>query len=416
MNYLNFEIRNILRHRKRSIVTILTICLGFTALGVIGGMVNNIYSRLKGQAIVSEKLGHITFAKQGFFQNGKIEPEDYLWDGDELKDILKIIKNDPNVELATPRISLFGIASNNNASTIFLTEAIVPEDDHKLLQTEVDGSLRKDGTITLSDDKSKIAEVAIGQELSDNLGIKKGDYFTLLTTTKTGMANAVDVDVTEVYNTGNPATNDKFVLTNFDLIQSLYDTEGAQRIVVTVKDDSKVEAVKSSLTAQLQGAGYATDSRSWNEMSLFYEKVKTTFAAIFRVLTIIITVVVLLTLLNTMQMSVTERTKEIGTMRAIGVLKRDVIKLFCIEGITMGIIGCLLALPVLLIISNILQALNVTFVPPVASAEVPIILMLKLPKMLVVFFLFLISSLLSSFWASNKISKQPVVDSLLQFN
>lgn len=416
MNYLNFALRNILRHRKRSIVTVLTVCLGFTALGVIGGIVNNIYSRLKEQAIVAEKLGHITFAKEGFFENGKMEPEKYLWDKEELDNILKILRAEPDVLIATPRINIFGIASNGKASTIFVTEAVEPVDDHKLIKTNVDGRTETEWGISLDTDRDKRTEVAIGDELAKNLGVKKGDFFTLLTTTKEGMANAIDADVVKVFNTGNPATNDKFVLSNFSLIQELYDTEGAQRIVVTIKDDTNIPVVKERLVSSLASAGYITQAQSWSELSLFYEKVKTTFGAIFRVLSIIITVVVLLTLLNTMQMAVAERTKEIGTMRAIGMLKKDVTKLFCVEGITMSILGCLLSIPVLLLISTILQILNITFIPPVASAAVPIVLILKASKIVPLFVLFLGAGFFASYWASNRISKQPVVNSLNQFN
>jgi len=390
--------------------------LGFTAIGVMGGMLNNIFSRLKGQAIVMEKLGHLTFAKKGFFENGKMAPEEYLWEKNELNDILRIIRKDPKVEMATPRLSMFGIASNGEASTIFITEAVVPEDDQRLLHADIDGRTEIAGTVTLPKDPSKRAEIAIGSELSANLGVGAGEYLTLLTTTKEGMANAVDADIAYVYNTGNPATDDKFVLTNFSLAQELYDTEGAQRVVVVLKDQSQIETARTDLLASLDQAGYEVETQSWNELSLFYTKITNMFGVIFRVLTVIITFVVLLTLLNTMQMAVTERTREIGTMRAIGMLKSSVVKIFCSEGIIMGILGCLLAIPILFLISNLLGALDVSFIPPVASAPVPIRLILTPQRILFAFTLFSIAALVSSFLASKRISNQKVVDSLSQIN
>jgi len=140
------------------------------------------------------------------------------------------------------------------------------------------------------------------------------------------------------------------------------------------------------------------------------------FGVIFRVLTIIITGIVLLTLLNTMQMAVTERTKEIGTMQAIGMLKKGIIQLFCTEGILMGFLGCLLALPILFLISGILKAANITFIPPVASSEVPLVLLLEPQQISLVFGLFCLASLVSSFLASRKIAHQEVVNSLMYMN
>ena len=379
-------------------------------------MVNNIFSRLKGQAIVAEKLGHITFAKAGFFENGKIEPEQYLWEKDELAGILNILRSDPAVELATPRLNLFGIASNGNASTIFITEATLPEDDQQLVRTNVDGRTNTRGAIVLEEQSEGRTEVAIGSELSSNLGLKEGDYFTLLTSTKEGVANAVDVDIVKVFNTGNPATNDKFVLTDFRLAQTLYDTEGAQRVVVTLKDDRQVAAAKERLLAELSGAGYAVDAQSWKDMSLFYSKIKAMFGVIFRVLMVIITFVVLLTLLNTMQMAVAERTNEIGTLRAIGMLKRQVIFLFCCEGFILSVIGCLLAIPILLFIAGLLQFLDVSFIPPVASVPISVALKFNPIQVVLVFILFSVSALVAAYLTSTKISRQKIIDSLISVN
>jgi len=414
MNYLNFAVRNIKRHKKRTIITVFIICLGFTALGVIGGILNNIFSRIKEQAVVVEKLGHITIAKEGFFENGKMSPEDYLWNKEEFDAVLKIIREDENVILATPRLSLFGIASNGKSSTIFITEGVVPEDDKLLTHTDIDG--RTERQLGAEGFINKTSEVAIGSELSENLKLEEGDFLTLLATTKDGIANAMDVDISNVYNTGNPGTNDKFLLSNFSMVQNLYDTEGAERIVVTIKDSEEIDRVENNLRDKLFAAGYSVEAKQWNELSPSYNKVKAMFGVVFRVLTVIITVIVLLTLLNTMRMAVNERAKEIGTIRAIGVLKRDVIQMFCIEGVLIGFLGCTFAIPILLGVQFLLKVLNITFIPPVASTEIPINLILKPTYILPVFVLFMVASLLSSFFASRKIAKQEIVHSLSQSN
>jgi putative ABC transport system permease protein len=416
MNNIVFALRNIFRNKKRSVVTVFTICLGFTALGVIGGMLNNIFSRLKEQAIVNEKLGHFTISKEGFSENGKISPQDYLWTKKELQDIQSIVKLDKNVAIATPRLSLFGIISNGNSSTIFISEAIVPIDDEQLSKTSIDGRIKEKGVVLLPTSNNKSEVVAISEELSKNLKIKEGDNLTLLTSTKDGIANALDVSIGQVYNTGNPGTNDKFVLMNFSTAQELYDTEGAQRLVVTVKDFSKLEETQDQVIKSLKQKGFKVESKTWEEISLSYGKVKTMFGVIFRVLSIIISFIVLLTLLNTMQMNVNERTKEIGTLGAMGMLKKNIIKIFCLEGLIMGIFGCLIAIPILLLIKLLLQWLNITFIPPVASSEVLIDLIFKAPTVISVFVMFVVASVVSSFFAARRITNQRIINSLNQSN
>lgn len=410
MNYLKLASRNLKRNRKRSIVTILIITLGFTALGTIGGMLANIFSRLKEQAVVNERLGHFSIEKVGFQSDGKMNPEKFLWSKSELEDILKTIRSDNSVTLATPRISINGMISNGTSSTIFLSEGVIPADEKILFKTDIDGRLNHPNLAELSEKNDEI--VSISEQLAKNLKVKKGDQMTLLTTTKDGIANANDIVIGEIFNTGNPATNDKFLLSNLSLLQRLYDTDGAMKIAVTIDDLNNIESVQSRLIEALDKKGYKVESQTWNKMSASYEKVKTMFGVIFRVLTVIISVIVLLTVLNTMQMNVNERTKEIGTIRAIGMTKNNVVKLFCIEGLMMGIIGGILGVIALMVVKVILLVLNITFIPPVASIEVPIAILPSPPQMIITFVIFLVVSVLSSFIASRRIVKQKVIDSL----
>lgn len=414
MEYVKFAFRNLKRHYSRTVVTIFTISLGFVALGILGGVVTNIFSRLKGQAIVVEKLGHITIAKKGFFDNHKIHPENYIFTKNELNEVLKISEEFPEIRIATPRLSIFGMANNGISNTIFLSEAIEPLADSILQTTVIDGRSKTRGATTISNTQDNL--VAIGSELANNLNLKIGDNLTLFTNTIDGMANAVDVEIEKIYNTGNPATNDKFILTNLKLIQELYDTNGADRIVLLLEDETKIQSIKTALIPLLQSKGIEIEAKPWDELSLFYSRVTKMFGIIFRVLTVIISVVVLLTLLNTMQMSVNERTREIGTLRAVGMTKSKIIKVFVIEAVIISILGALFAMPLLYLVKFILDNMNITFIPPVGSAPVPITLIFKVKNILLVAGLFSLASIISSYLASRKIAGQQIIQSLLKFN
>lgn len=410
MNYLKLAFRNLSRNRRRTIVSIFIITLGFTALGTIGGILSNIFSRLKEQAIVNERLGHFSIEKKGYRSEGKLFPEKYLWNKAELARIMAVIKNDKNVVLATPRISLNGMISNGKSSTIFISEGVVPGDDDQLFKTDIDGRNTRQNSAELP--KSNDAAVSISEELASNLKVEKGDVLTLLTTTKDGIANAEDVEIDRIYNTGNPATNDKFLLSNLSLLQRLYDTDGAMKVSVTVDHLDDLKLIQSRIITELGKKGFQVESRSWNELSSSYEKVKAMFGVIFRVLTVIISVIVLLTVLNTMHMNVNERTKEIGTIRAMGMTQNNVIKLFCTEGFVMALIGGVLGMVTLFIVKTILFLLNVTFIPPVASIKVPIAIMPTVPQLVITFIIFISVGTISSVLASWKIARQNVIDSL----
>ena len=93
--------------------------------------------------------------------------------------------------------------------------------------------------------------------------------------------------------------------------------------------------------------------KTWNELSLFYSKVKGMFDMIFMFLFIIVLVIVVMSVVNTMGMAVLERTREIGTLRALGLKRRGVGLLFAIEGAMIGLLGSILG-----VILNIIAWFN----------------------------------------------------------
>lgn len=406
MTFARLAARNVFRHRRRSIVTVCAVVLGFTAVSIVGGVVNNIFSVLTGQAISAERLGHLTFVKEGAFRDGKLNPEKYFWEKPELDAIMEILRKDPGVEIVTPRMRLFGLASNGKATSIFLSEAVVPTDDQK-----ISGGGGGIAGIAKLDDKAKDG-VVVGEELATMLGVKQGDQLTLVTQTRQGMVNAQDATIVQVYNTGNPATNDKFVLMPFELAQGLYDVDGADRLVVLLKDGNELEAARARLSGALSQAGHPVEVKSWNELSLFYEKVVKMFTVIFRVVTIVVSVVVLLALISAMISAVGERTAEIGTLRSMGLKRGSVTRLFATEGAMMGALGCLIGIPVVLIVSTIINQVGFSFIPPVSSAPVVVAVKLAPPRMVFAFVLFVVNAFLAAYFASRRAARLKIVDAL----
>lgn len=283
MSLSRLALRNVFRHRRRSLVTVSAVVLGFTAVSIVGGIVNNIFAVLEAQAINAERLGHLTLVKEGYFKDAKLNPEKYFWEKNELEQIISLLQQDPAVDLVTPRMRIFGLASNGRSTSIFLSEAVVAGDDKRIRGGASGG--RTQGNL---DEKTKDG-VVIGEEFASLLGVKAKDQITLLTQTRSGMVNAEEATITGVENTGNPATNDKFILMPFSFAQSLYEVEGADRLVVLLKDPSRLEEARTHLRQTLASSGHKVDVRSWNELSLFYEKVVKMFSVIFRVVTMYIT-------------------------------------------------------------------------------------------------------------------------------
>jgi hypothetical protein len=84
----------------------------------------------------------------------------------------------------------------------------------------------------------------VSSDLATLLNLHKGETFSLLASTIDGQANAVDVDVVDIFNTGSAGTNDKYVLTTLGLAQSPMNTDSVERFIVLLDSAALTEKVK----------------------------------------------------------------------------------------------------------------------------------------------------------------------------
>ncbi len=392
-------------------MTILAIALGFGAINLFQGYVHSTYQGLSNAAIHGSGLGHLTIFKKGFQTQGKLHPEKYQFNKQEVEAISGILRQDPNVELVTPRLSVAGIVSNGKNSTIFIGEGLVPVDD-----AVIRGDLSKfpgfSGTF-LSDQEP--AGVVMGSDLAAMLSLKLKDYAVILSNSYSGMANALDAKVVGIYNTGTAATNDKMMLMTFRHAQDLVDYQGAERLVVLLKNggDEKADAlIAEKMSALLSKAGYDVQIETWAKLSVFYNQVKNMFDMIFFFIFSIVLVIVVMSVINTMSMTVMERTREIGTLRALGFKQYGVKFLFSTEGALLGLLGSLLGSLIFFGVYFIITVTHPTYVPPASSNPVPLRVDLVWPSLARNMVFMLALSMVAAFVPARRSAKMSIVDAL----
>jgi putative ABC transport system permease protein len=227
-----------------------------------------------------------------------------------------------------------------------------------------------------------------------------------------GQMNALDIQVAGIYDTGTEATNDKYIRLSFDFAQSLYDTEKADRIIVLLKDWKLTTKTRSTLLSELDKAGIQTEIKTWNELSNFYSNVKNMFDMIFLFLFIIVLTIVVMSVINTMGMAVVERTREIGTLRALGLKRRSVGLLFAIEGGLIGVIGSVMGIGLNIIVWFVIGYIKPSYVPPGISSPVPLVVNLVPQAMFVFALTLVILSPLAAILPARRAARQNVVDAL----
>ncbi|MEA1935526.1 MAG: FtsX-like permease family protein [Thermodesulfobacteriota bacterium] len=406
--WIKIALRNILKNKRRSFVTLIAIAMGFAAVSIFQGYIHNTYKGLRNSAVRGEGLGHLTIYKQGWLEKGKIDPDKYMFSQEELKRISDLVEEDDDVILATPQINISGLVSNGRTSTIFLANGVIPRDDKTIKGTWT--AFRPVKGEGLSEKKSYGVEM--GEDLASHLDLKPGGYGVIMATTLDGQMNALDIEVAGTYDTGSSATNDKYIRVPFTFAQSLYDTEKADRVVVLLNDWKKTDVTRERLEDTLSGAGIACEIKTWNELSLFYLKVRGMFDMIFMFIFSIVFIIVIMSVVNTMGMAVLERTREIGTLRALGLKRRGVNLLFAVEGAMLGFLGTIFGVILNVVVWAVIRAVEPSYIPPGSSSPVPLIVNLVPQSMLVLMLFLILLSLMAAILPARRAAKQNVVDAL----
>jgi putative ABC transport system permease protein len=405
MYFLKLCVRNVFRHTRRSMATMIVVAIGFLSLNVFGGYVANVFRGLQDQVVHGEGVGHLTVARPGYFEKGRINPTAFLLSQEEVARVVAVAKSEPGVLLATPRLGVTGLISNGHLSTVFLAEGVVPEDSQRIR-----GAFRADRRGGLRSDNPHGAVVA--KDLASALDLKEGSSAVAFASTSEGMANALDLDVQQLFDTGNAATNDKAIIVPLSLARSLFDTEGAERVVLLLTDTAHTDKASAELAAKFKSAGLDLEIRGWEELSPYYRQVKGFLGMVFMFIFCIVFVVVMLSVANTMSMTIVERTREIGTLRALGMKRWSIVRLFTMEGLLLGVAGSLLGLPLALAVAFGVNALNLRYSPPSSSDTVQLQVDVEPVKLALSLLLLACTSGAAALVPAVRASRSQIVDAL----
>ena len=416
MNTVKLALRSLMRNRSRSLVTVLSIALGFAAIALFAGYTHNVYDGLARQSIHGEMIGHLTLSKRGMSKEGKLNPEKYLLNAADIARINDLLRDEPHIKLVTPRLALSGIVSNGRASTIFIAEGITPLAMQQLqvgylTELEVQGGAFNGYLKKLDAAHNEVVLLSSG--LAELLHLPLQGQAALLVNTLTGQANALDVTVGSTFHTGSAGTNDMMAFISLALAQSLYDAPGdADRLTVLLDDVRLTDVMRDRLQEKFRVAGLDMEIKTWRELSAFYSQVHNMFDMIFGFIFSIVLTVVVMSVANSMGMTVIERTREIGTLRAIGLRRHGVVRLFVTESMLLTLLGCASGLMLALLVRYGINLADITYTPPDSATPVPLLVDMDYVRSLFTFILMALVGTLAAYLPARRAAKQAIIDAL----
>ncbi len=180
----------------------------------------------------------------------------------------------------------------------------------------------------------------------------------LVANTASGRLNALDATIVGLVDGGIVEYDSKYVSMPLALAQRLVDTKAVSTYVVRLIDSSRRAAFAAALQGAANARGVSLVAMPWGEHAYAEEnrrvvKVLEVYRAI---VTTVVVLIAALSVLTTMAKAVNERTREIGTLRSLGFLRRHVVTLFALEAAFLALagtaVGALLSMVVTFVVNR----------------------------------------------------------------
>lgn len=400
---LKLALRNLVRQPARTGITLLAIAFGVASLILARGFIEDLFIQL-GEAIIHSQTGHIQVFKKGFIEKGTRKPEQYLIESRPELEAQLLAQS--GVKETTGRLYFSGLLNNGKRDLSIVGEGVEAEKEAKV-GTFI--RITAGRQLALDDKFGFIA----GEGAAHSLGLHPGDRATLLLNTIDGAINTVDLELVGVFQTFSKDYDARAVRIPLAVAQELTGSASVNLLVVTLSDTAVTDAALAGVRKTLEGSEYG--AAGWRQLSDFYDKSVSLYDKQFGVLQWIILVMVLLSVINSVNMSAFERQSEFGTLRALGSRPKDILSLLMAESMFLGLLGATLGVILGATLALGLSAIGIPMPPPPNSnmgftAEIRLV-----PSaMLIAWCIGFVATLVAAILPARKIIRTPVVDALRQ--
>lgn len=361
MPLVQIALRNVLRNRRRTFITLAALFVGVSVMISIRGLLNGLQLALVNN-VTSGQVGAVQVHREGYMKNVLSTPIHLDF---KIADVLPYFENVEFVKAVAPRIQFGGMVSSGDETVFFSALALDQKMELQVcpLRTKV-----------LTSGSSFIGEkVPNGFVLSANLAqaikLQKDQEAVILTNDREGSLSGELVRLVGTMELGLPGEM-KIGMLPLDVAQRLLKMEGrATEIALRVEPIDKAAQVAESLRQRLP-QGF--EVHTWDTIATF---VRTALARQNFILGLISSGFMFLMLLgvaNTMLMSVLERTREIGTMMAMGLTRAKIVALFLVEALLLGLVGGLLGSSVGMVVVSHLGRRGIEMTAP--GSKIPFVI------------------------------------------
>ncbi len=318
--------RDLLRNRRRTVITFVAIALGLTLVIFMNGLITGMLDGMLRDTIRLD-TGHIQIRAESY----EVVKTSLLWRDliDNADELAARAAAMPEVKAVSPILWAGGVLGTASESTSVRVSGIDPT---SALFDPVREGLRA-GEFLSGDGRGQIL---IGQRLANELGVGVGDRINLAVGNPDGLPEEGQFTIVGLINTGFPGIDNANVFLSLPQAQRITGSgDRASTVRIQLNDIEDTDKV----AAALQTPGLTV--LDWRELNEFIMTTMETGTAVYAILYAIIFLVVAVIIANTLLMAVFERTREIGILAALGMKGRQIMTMFLFEATILGLVGSL---------------------------------------------------------------------------
>lgn len=326
MYLIRLAIKNLTRHKKRTLLT-----AGIIALAVVFYIfLDSLMLGMKNKAlsnIIDFESGHIQVANKNYWEQRDEFPLENLMDNEE--EIIKKIEKLEGIKGISPQLKFFARLNNGIDEIPVPVEGIIAQNEKEVFAKGkyfIEGNYFSQGEY----------KAVLGKNLADLMGLKNGDYFTLLFKTKNETFNTIDLKISGLLETPNPNINSNRIFIPLSIAQKVLNVDNKISQYALRVDDKEVAEEIDFLNKELNGEIAAFP---WQDSASSMLKLSQAQEIESEIILGIILIIAVLGIINSIILAGIERVEEIGMMKALGMKEREIILTFVYESTGIGVIG-----------------------------------------------------------------------------
>lgn len=394
-------LRSLLRNRRRTALSVAVIALGTAISLFVFGFLED--AKYQIQATTVNEYGNLQIASPQLW-NDTADGYEYLLSPEIQAQVLALLDQHTNIAGSTSQLQFPGLIAAGNQTQIVRVTAQIPGND----TLNID-SLVIDGRPLQSSD---VAAVLMGRSLANRLGLGVDDVVTLTLTTVDGAYNATPLRIVGIYRFTSEQVELQSLFMPQSFAQILLNTPSVDRIIVNLTSIEATDSSAATIQSQLDAAGLALEVQVWYELSPFYQQLAGFFDLLFGFLTLAVFILVFFIILQVLTLAFLERTREIGTIRALGTTQGQILGQLLLESAWLALLGSFAGVVVGFLFGTGFNAFGIQWQPPGTVEESVLAVRISFLTALPPFGVSVFATLLSALFPAIQTSRLRVVDAL----